>query len=139
MNEFKRKILAWALIVVMMTSVLLPFFAFYQKVENSTLPSASSITAFLGEKILICTGDGFAFVKLSDLAAGKIPVKQHKEFFCPLCYLAVSKVGKAIVAFAVVVFLLLQVVSPPSIVLDRAVLKNVFLFAKLPSRAPPLF
>ena len=81
-------------------STLLPFFATY----NDTA-TPSKLAAIFGEKVLICTGEGFAWVKWTDLLAGKTPVKQHKGYFCPLCYLAHGPMGKALLLAAGAIYL----------------------------------
>ncbi len=64
---------------------LLPFFAIYQLPANIT--TASSPAPF-GDKILLCTAEGFRLVSWADLVSGKEKPKPHHEYRCPLCYMA---------------------------------------------------
>ena len=86
MAKYKNKWLGILLAISIAAGTLLPFFATYN--HSATPPSS-----IFGEKVLICTGEGFAWVKWADLLAGKTPVKPHKDFSCPLCYLAASSLG----------------------------------------------
>ena len=61
---------------------LLPFFAVYSNPSES-----KQLSSLFGEKVLICTSDGFKFVSWEDLA-GKDAPKPHNEIKCPLCYFA---------------------------------------------------
>lgn len=76
--------------VALLLQVLVPFFAVYQ------LPAAmdtQEISSLFGDKILLCTADGFKLVSASDLASGKeVPAADmpypHEKFQCALCYIA---------------------------------------------------
>ena len=59
-----------------MMSALIPFISIYQKDINQ-----SQFEISLGDKILICTADGFEWVDRDTLPA------HHKHAKCPLCYL----------------------------------------------------
>ena len=85
--------LALALSIALNT--LLPFFATY---SDTTPPSG--LASIFGEKVLICTSEGFTWVKLEDLLAGKSPAKPHKSYFCPLCYIANDALGKVLLLTA---------------------------------------
>jgi hypothetical protein len=61
-------------------NVMLPFFAVYNPASASDAPAIDG-------KILICSGDGFKWVKLSDLQSGK-EVPAHTHYKCALCYVA---------------------------------------------------
>ncbi len=71
-------------LIAFLLNVMLPFFAVYN-VEHPSL--AKEMASLFGEKILICTGDGFKWVKLADLESGK---EKHNpsHYKCPLCYIA---------------------------------------------------
>jgi len=101
MTAFKNKYFGLILALTIAFSTLLPFFATYNTVAPSKLAS------LLGEKILICTGDGFALVNRADLQSGKAPIKPHKDFVCPLCYVAANGVGVALLP-ATTIFLALE-------------------------------
>ena len=65
-------------------NTILPFFAVYNVAANE----ASHVSSLFGEKILICSGEGFRWVKLADLQSGKEKPKPHSGDQCPLCYAA---------------------------------------------------
>jgi hypothetical protein len=75
-----QKWLGLTLALALALSALLPFFAIYN-------PSGHAVSAF-GERILICSGDGFRWVKLSDLQNGREKPAPHSGDKCPLCYMA---------------------------------------------------
>ena len=80
---------------------LLPFFATY---SEKVAPSA--LSSVFGEKILICTGEGFQWVKWEDLQSGKSPIQHHKAYSCPLCYVAHNVMGKLLLAAAFTLLLM---------------------------------
>jgi len=86
-------------------NALLPFFAFYQNVGDPPSVASSATASIFGDKILICTGEGFAWVKWTDLFTGKIPFKQHKTYVCALCYIAANAIGKILLLATAVIFL----------------------------------
>ncbi len=93
--------LGLALALAVAFNTLAPFFAFYNPSGNhaftsSPVAASMKLASVFGEKILICTGDGFALVNIKDLQAGKVPIKPHKSYFCPLCYVAANPIGKMV-------------------------------------------
>lgn len=72
-------------------NVLLPFFATYNVPAHTNISSAKptqTMASLFGEKILICTSQGFKLVSWSDLVNGKETPKPHPEYKCPLCYVS---------------------------------------------------
>lgn len=65
---------------------LLPFFAVYDAIPLNT----HEIASVFGEKILICTENGFEFVSVDEL--GHQPAKPHTDYKCALCYVAAKGV-----------------------------------------------
>jgi hypothetical protein len=63
-------------------NVMLPFFAVYNITDSAK-------SAF-GDKILICTVEGFRWFDTNDIASGKQTPETHKDLKCPLCYAAHS-------------------------------------------------
>lgn len=106
MSKSKHRWIGLALAVALAFNTLLPFFAVYSNSITSSVAAPSTLASLFGEKVLICTGDGFALVKWTDLLAGKTPVKQHKSYFCPLCYIAANAIGKVLLLAAVIIILL---------------------------------
>lgn len=76
--------IAYIALFAFLLNVMVPFFAVYN-VEHAS--AGREMASLFGEKILICTGDGFKWTKLTDLKSGK---EKHKPspYKCPLCYLA---------------------------------------------------
>jgi len=73
------------LIMALLINAVLPFFALYPSNQHAEIALDSS--AF-GNKILLCTGEGFKWIKLADLQSGKEKPKPHSGNQCPLCYAA---------------------------------------------------
>ncbi|MGB1539405.1 MAG: DUF2946 family protein [Rickettsiales bacterium] len=116
-------------------ALLIPFFAVYD-VPNAEAASRASL---FGDSILICTEDGFKWVKTAELAEGKHqPVSSDsKHFSCGLCVLAAT--GIAFAAMHTPVALLSPAEEGQSFRPSLAVLSPVESFAteSFDSRAPP--
>lgn len=71
-------------------NVMLPFYAVYDipKALASEQLDANQNASLFGEKILICTAEGFKLVSLADLQSGKEQPKKHPQYKCALCYVA---------------------------------------------------
>jgi len=127
MAKYKNKWLSLTLALAVAFSALLPFFA----VHN---PS-NHLSSVFGERVLICTGDGFKWVNPADLQSGKEKPKPHSGDKCPLCYAARHSLAIASSAPAHdyhEIHALVSVRSHPGLIaLYRASLQNV--------RAPPSF
>lgn len=80
-------------LIAFLFNALLPFFAVYQAPANG-----AKLSAVFGEKMLLCTGDGFKLVSWDDLANGKEKSNPHKKFQCALCYVAAHGTGVAAMA-----------------------------------------
>lgn len=70
--------------LALMLATLLPFYAYY----GNTLPTDTSNNLF-GEKILICTAEGFKWIGVNELEENA-PEIDHSKFECPLCVVASS-------------------------------------------------
>lgn len=118
------------LAIALLFTTLLPFFATY----SITTPP-SGLASVFGEKVLICTGQGFKLVNWKDLLAGKTPVGPHKPYSCPLCYIASSALGNVLLP-VLVLYLACIAVGPR--VLSRYIARFQYgvQFASCP-RAPP--
>ena len=60
-------------------NALLPFFATYE------LPQEGDVPSIFGDKILLCTAEGFTWVSRSDLQKQEHP-QPHPDYECALCY-----------------------------------------------------
>ena len=81
-------------------NVMLPFFAVYNPSASNT--EIQHLSSVFGESIIICTGDGFKWVKLADLQNGKEKPKPHSDTKCPLCYAASHGLKSMAVASVVI-------------------------------------
>ncbi len=80
----RRRLASFFLLAFLLHAVL-PFFALYQLPQTGGPAQASSV---FGDKILICTAEGFQWVAWEDLQSGKVRPEPHPDYKCPLCYLA---------------------------------------------------
>lgn len=92
MNKGGFKKIFAVTILALAFNALMPFFAVYDipaaGAEQQKL--ADSLPSVFGDKILICTGDGFKLISRSDLEHGKEPLNHNSHFKCPLCYIAAN-------------------------------------------------
>ncbi|NBX03312.1 MAG: hypothetical protein EBR02_04500 [Alphaproteobacteria bacterium] len=102
-KRFATQFVAFLLACAVIFSAFLPFFATY-----SEKVAPSGLASIFGEKVLICTSEGFKWAKWEDLQSGKSPVKHHKNYSCPLCYLA-DGVGKLLLTAGVLLILREQI------------------------------
>jgi hypothetical protein len=85
MRPQKNSFLTIFAALMLLLQFSLPFFATYQLPAPTATQRASSI---FGDKILICTADGFRFVSFADIISGKEKPKLHKQYQCPVCYVS---------------------------------------------------
>ncbi|TAF75273.1 MAG: hypothetical protein EAZ52_06920 [Alphaproteobacteria bacterium] len=67
--------------VALLVHTLLPFYASYH------VPT-QQISSLFGDKVLLCTADGFKIFSWDDLRNGKEQPKPNTHYKCPLCYVA---------------------------------------------------
>jgi hypothetical protein len=127
MIKYNRKWLGVVLALAIALSALLPSFA----VHN---PSGH-LSSVLGERILICSADGFKWVKLEDLQSGKEKPKPHSDDKCPLCYAARHE-AKAVAASWAIPASDYYAPAPVAIRYDSA-LVSLARTSSLNVRAPP--
>lgn len=73
-------------LLAFLLNAVLPFLAVYNVPAHQLY--AKNISSLFGEKVLICSGDGFKWVTWKDLQEGKGGHEQPSHYKCPLCYLA---------------------------------------------------
>ena len=92
-GSLKKRFLIVLTAAALLLNALLPFYAAYDTetlaVKLAAKAESQTLSALLGDKILICTGDGFKWVTRDDLQNGQEQPAQHPRLKCPLCYLAV--------------------------------------------------
>lgn len=81
--------LTYLLTVALLLQTLLPFAASYDWARPSAVPAFTA----LDEKVLICTAQGFQWVKWADLQSGKEQPKPPPHYKCPACYIASHGLG----------------------------------------------
>ena len=87
-----RRFYPLLLIGALLLNATLPFFAVAMQDASAPVRQLYSV---IGDRILICNGNGFAWVKLADLQSGKEKPGHHSDSKCALCYAAAS-VAKAV-------------------------------------------
>ena len=83
----KLRVISLATFMAFVMNALLPFFAVY------TIPSAQAaeqeeLSSPFGEKILICTSNGFKWVAWEELQNEEHHPVPSNDYKCPLCYVA---------------------------------------------------
>jgi len=90
--SFKKRFLIICTAAALLLNALLPFYAAYDAesiaAKLSEKAATQELSTLLGDKILICTGDGFKWVTRDALQSGEEQPAQHPRMKCPLCYLA---------------------------------------------------
>ena len=84
MIALRTRFIAYAALVAFAFSLALPFAATYQLPKDH-----AELASVFGDKLLICTPDGFEWVKLADLAGGEVP-PAHSDYECPACYVSAN-------------------------------------------------
>lgn len=73
-------------------NVMLPFFAVYNVSQAAAAQIQQddplAISALLGEKVFICTAEGFKWVSWQELQNGEQQPKPHPQYQCALCFVA---------------------------------------------------
>ena len=88
-NRRKRGIV-YTMLLAFVFNLLLPFFASYN-LGAVQAASGDSLSALIGDRILLCTSTGYKWVSLSEMQ-GEAPLPDTgKHYKCPLCYLHVDK------------------------------------------------
>lgn len=77
-----RQSIARIAVLALLLNAFLPFVATY---DAERVSAQSQESSFFGGKVLLCTAEGFKWVKVADLQSGKTP---RSHYQCPLCYLA---------------------------------------------------
>lgn len=72
--------------VAFLFQTLVPFFATYQVPQHA---SAKEMASLFGDKVLLCTREGFRFVSWDDVINGQQP-EPSAQYECALCYVAAN-------------------------------------------------
>ena len=114
-------------------NALLPFFAIY----NTTGLTANSVKSAFGDRILICTGDGFRWIDRKDVSK-QVPHKPGTHAECALCYFA-SHGLKNIALLAGVLLAYALRISIAQAIVAALVISRTYRLHLRHSRAPPVF
>jgi len=78
-------------------NIMLPFFAVYTVPDASAADADPALEALFGDKIVICTPEGFKLVSLSELGGdGGDTSKSAQRYECALCYTAAHGINHII-------------------------------------------
>lgn len=80
-----RRSIASLTLAAFVFSGLIPFFAIYHVPDAEQVREMSSL---FGEKVLICTADGFRLMSWKDLQSDRPQPKQHPDYQCAMCYVS---------------------------------------------------
>lgn len=131
----KNRVATIVAAVALLLHALLPFYASYQLPTGGDTKQMSSL---FGDRVLLCTAEGFKLVSWEDLLSGKENPKPHKQYQCPLCYVAAH--GQGIKpdhsSFVAVPLPITQHAVP--FLLDAETFSSDAHWRKLRTRSPPL-
>lgn len=78
-----RKFIGQLTLIAFLFGAVVPFFAVYEsQLQNA---ESAELAALYGEKIFICTENGFEWVDVADVASGKHNPKRKSHVECALC------------------------------------------------------
>jgi hypothetical protein len=125
------------LFVAFLVNVTLPYFVGYIAPQATSEQSADQeLASLLGDKILICTSEGFKWVSWEDVQSGKEQPKPHTQFQCALCYMAAYGAGSFLVSQSFD-FVLNSSVGSFDYPITGADLVEQFAYSNFRTRAPP--
>ncbi|TAE33149.1 MAG: hypothetical protein EAY65_05605 [Alphaproteobacteria bacterium] len=81
----KNRAVIFVAAVALLLHTLLPFYASYHVPTSS---DAQQLSSLFGDKVLLCTADGFKLFNWDDVLSGKEHPKPNTYYKCPLCYVA---------------------------------------------------
>lgn len=125
-------------IIALLISVIVPFFAVYNlQGGGDNAEQESELSALFGDKILICTADGFKWVSIADLETNQEQPEPHHDYKCGICYLAANGLQDIITSDAAIE--IAYAITPSNlsygfvyVFVDNNTFKNSF-----QTRAPP--
>lgn len=132
--QMKNKAITIIAAIAFLLHALVPFYASYQiPTENH----AKQMSSLFGDKVMLCTAEGFKLVSWEDLLGGKEHPKPHKQYQCPLCYFAAH--GQGIQPDNSNAFAATQSIKQHTLIfsLNDESLSRESLWRKLRMRSPP--
>lgn len=122
--------------MALLFQTLLPFYATYQMPTPHA--NTKSMAALFGEKILLCTREGFRFFTWEELQKRKQnPQDHHSQYQCGACYLTAHGQGVApvLMAAAVLVQSILYLTRIPPVYNPMT---SETVWRKFLTRSPPI-
>lgn len=71
-------------LIAFLFSAVVPFFAVYELPQTDS--QQETLASLFGDKILICTENGFEWMSLADAQGGKLPHKRDSHLKCAMCF-----------------------------------------------------
>ena len=136
-------------VAALLLHMLLPFYAYYPSPIGQGRPDSLSqnqppAAALFGNRVLICTADGFKLINLTDElskaeqpASGRDPAKPHQPYQCPLCYVAAHGLATPPVTMAALSLPSLFEASLVTALIDHDSLAGEARWYRLRTRSPP--
>jgi len=88
-NRHRRSIV-YTMLLAFVFNLLLSFFVPYS-LSSAQASAEDSLASLIGDKVLLCTLNGYKWVSLSELQAGESEPGTEPHFKCPLCFLQLDK------------------------------------------------
>jgi hypothetical protein len=130
-NSIKH--IAYVTLIAFLFNAILPFFAVY----SQDYSPAKHMSSLFGENVLICTGDGFKWVKWQDIQNNKKEHQSPSGYQCAVCYVAAHGI-KDMVTPDVITLASVDIGSSSDVIHDYRPVA-FYLQSSLNSRAPPIF
>lgn len=134
----KIRILSLLTTLAFLANIFLPFLAVYNP-SSAQAASPSEISSLLGEKILICSGNGFKWVTWDELEQEGPSDSEGPHYECPLCYVSAHATKNFLPAAPVVFSPLFTERQKTGRTFFDVVEKGRFASYAYRSRAPPHF
>ncbi len=134
----------WVLVALLISNIL-PFFAVYNlsgwQAQRQMMGMDAAEDSPLGDKILLCTAEGFRWVLLRDLPQQEQPATggEHEDFRCGACVVASQGMAQAVPLTVAWVVYHAQSVFIASVWRENAPADGWLLTHQHASRAPPVW
>lgn len=127
--------------IAFLMNAIIPFFAVYNLQQTTTAKpnqfTAAQNSSLFGDKVLICTADGFKWISWKNLQNGKEQPKQHPHYKCPLCYVAAHGTKQLLPSQNITIAYIPAIKQLTYVILTTSATHTQFLYGNRLSRAPP--
>ena len=136
-HALRGKIVTSITLMAFVMSVFLPFFAVYS-IPSANAAQQNNQSSVFGDKILICTKNGFKWVSVEDLGDEEHDPESSNHLKCAVCYVSAHGVKDVLLSkIDHPLPVQLKQIGAFDLALDESRLKDhLLLFGRL-SRAPP--